>query len=335
VHIGAYLEDVVSNKAAQLLRDEEPEIEEIVCVECGRKCPAGVDLCPHCGQIPKLVLLSELGKNLPIGLLDVVEDDKGKREVLRKSFDVIGIDWNLEREISEIWKKVQRQPDATILDYLVCVLVYTVTVLAGESFKKHKPERRMAVLNNMFGGDIFYMYTMARIASLGDIFTIKDIECPKCKHVFNFPVDLNSLEIATRKDPKSLYKWIDLRDGFKVVGEVRKRVKIRPATFLALSHAPDTNETEMFRSMVKDVVVEIDGLGEGSTMTDEDVAQLLKWDMSIFAEEVDLSAGGPEWSIEGNCPKCDREFDHMIDWRYSNFFRQSSRSSQRRRRSRR
>jgi len=317
----------MSNEAARLLRDTDPDKEEITCINCGRLCSEDDDLCPHCEQIPKFVLLKDLGMSLPIGLLEVVEDENGKREVLQKPFDVIAGDWNVEKAISDTWKKVQRQPGVSAFDYLVCVLVHTVKSLAGSDFQRLKHDRRVAILNNMFGGDIFYMYTWARIVALGETFTIKDVECKRCPNIFNFPVDLMSLEVACRNDPKSLYRSVELRDGFETGGEKRFNVKLRPATFVALAHSPNTNEAEMFRSLVRDCVIEIDGLPEGATMTDSDIQQLSKFDMALLSDEVDLIAGGPQWYVEGECPKCNAEFDHLIDWRYSNFFRQSSRSS--------
>ena len=325
----------MSNEASRLLRESESESDEIECVECGQVCPLDADLCPHCGQIPKLILLSELGKQLPIGLLETVEEANGQKEVLKKEFDVIATDWNIERDVDKTWKKIKQQPGITILDYLVCVLAHTVIKLAGVNFRKHNPDRRLAVLNNMFAGDIFYMYTYVRIESMGNTFPIEKMECARCKHVHDFPVDLYSLEVATRKDAAGLYKTIQLRDGFESMGEQRHEITIRPATFFALAHIPDTNEAEMFAALTKDSVVAIEGMPEGATMTDSDIHQLSKWDMSMINEEIDLVAGGPQWIIEGECPKCNFGFDHEIDWRYSNFFSRSSRSRVRRRRSRR
>lgn len=325
----------MSNEASRLLRESESESDEIKCVECGRSCPSDVDLCPHCGQIPKLILLRELGKQLPIGLLDVVDESNGHKEVLKKDFDIISTDWNVERDVDKTWKKIQQQPGITILDYLVCVLTHTVTRLADINFKKHNPDRRLAILNNMFAGDIFYMYTWVRIESMGHTFPIKDMECVKCKHMHDFPVDLYSLEVATRKDAAGLYKKIQLRDGFESMGEQRYDLTLRPATFFALAHIPDTNEAEMFAALTKDSVVDIEGMPDGASMTDNDIHQLSKWDMSIISEEIDLVAGGPQWIIEGECPKCQFGFEHDIDWRYSNFFNRSSQFNRRRKRSKR
>jgi hypothetical protein len=315
----------MSNEASRLLRGTETEENIITCIECGSECSIKDDLCPTCGQIPKYIQLKDLGKKLPIGLLEVVDRGGKTEEILQKDFDVIAIDWNVERDISETWKKIRRQPGVSVLDYIVCVLVHTVTSLAGMNFRKHKPERRMAILNNMFGGDIFYMYTWARIMSLGEIFTLKGVECQSCPNIFDYPVDLNTLDVGVRNDPKSLYKSVTLRDGFEISGEVRRQVKMRPSTFISLSHAPDENEAEMFAAMIKDAVVGIEGLPDGSTMTDSDIHRLSKWDMSILSESVDLVAGGPLWHIEGNCQRCNSEFEQLIDWRYTNFFRQSSR----------
>lgn len=327
----------MSNEASRLLRNTEEEISTIECIECGRECPIDVDLCPHCGHISKLIQLKELGRKLPIGLLEVQEQKDGvaTKEILLKDFDVIAVDWNIERDISNTWKKLRLQPGVGMLDYLVCVLVHTLVSLGGMNFRKHKENRRIAILNNMFGGDIFYMYTYSRIVSIGDILTFKDVECARCSHIFDYPVDLQTLDVACRNDPKSLYKWVELRDGFETAGEIRKKVKMRPSTFVSLAHAPSDNEAEMFRVMVRDAVVAIEGLPEGATMNDSDVQQLTKWDMSLLAEEVELVGGGPDWFIEGVCPKCSMEFQKDVDWQYQNFFRQSSRSKRRRRRSRR
>lgn len=324
----------MSNEASRLLRETESEEKTIECIECGKDCPVSADVCPHCGLIPKTFLLREYGAKLPIGILETTGTPDKKKEVLKKDFSVRKIDWNVEREIADHWKKLIKQSDTTVIDHVACVLANTVNAIGGTSISKFDPDRRYTIIRNMFAGDVFYMYAWARIVSMGNILTVKNMKCFKCNHEFDYPIDLETIEVAARNDPKQLYQTLELEDGILIGGELRKKFTLRPATFTSIASSPETNEADMFRDLVKDCIVGIEGLGDGATVTDSEIATLGKPDISIISEQIDIIGAGPEWDIECVCPKCKFEFDHSIDWRYTDFFSRSSRSKRRRKRSR-
>jgi hypothetical protein len=289
-------------------------------------------VCPFCGEPVKLITLAHLGKKLPIGILET--SPSGEKKLL-KDFNIARLDWAKEREIADTWKSISNRKGTTILDYVTCVLAHTITDIGGIDFKKHDVDHRMYILGEMFAGDIFYMYAFLRVHSIGPDFQLKNVSCPRCNNVIPvFKVDLSSIEVLTRDDPNDITLDLELRDGFKLSGEVRKKITLQPASFRVMASSDLDNDALFFADVLKSACTEIDGV-EGGVITDEEIAQLSPYDLALVRSENDWLAGGVDWSVEITCEeeKCKHKFFKIIDWRYGNFFALSSRSLTRRRRS--
>lgn len=319
------LNDVSEFLHAQVEQTTEKTIE---CRRCGELCPEKVEKCPSCGEKPIFPSLAEWGRQLPIGIVNLKEKKLGREFTVKK------VDFRVEREISDYWNKYRKSTSTvTVFDYLACVLAFTVTSLDGQDLQRLPVERRLAVIRQMFMGDVFYIYAYVRVETLGPDFIIKMIECPMCGRKFDFPVDLMTLEISTRENYDDLYKAVDLRDGFVINNILRKKVTMMPFTFNAIAGADNDNDTDNFASLLKACVCSIEEMPDGIGITDAEINQLSKYDMATLDTKIDIVSGGPVWAVDMKCPNasCGNEWVLAIDWRYATFFSHYSRSTPRRR----
>ena len=310
--------------ALSLLQEAVTEKTNI-CATCGKLIPEG-QTCKECG-VSKFPTLAQYGKRLPVGF---VEGDGAEARLL-KEFDLRIVDWALEREISRSWSKIQRSIGNNAMNYVLCVLAHAITSIAKIQFQKHTFERRIAILQEMYIGDVLYMYAFLRVETLGPEFRLQSVSCPSCNHTWDFTADLSTIEVATHETPKDMRRVIVLRDGFDMLGIRRKEITIRPSTWRSLMSVDSDIEAEIFAETLKDSVVAINGVPEGAVLTDKELEQFSKYDIELINEQSDVVSGGPKWSLDIECPSCKWLFDSMIDWRYSSFFRMSSRLVTRRR----
>jgi len=316
--------------ALSLIRDVEPEEKDgIECQNCGNFCEEGTTICPLCDEPVQLPTLNEYGQRLPIGLVD----ESTNPHTLKKEFELKKFDWQTERAASKTWKRVMRREGTTFLDEIIVKLSHTLKSLGGTSLEKHNIDKKMQILYEMFPGDVFYMYVWLRVESLGNEFALTKVKCPACGHIIQeFPVDLSTIEINTRDNIDDIYHEITLRDGFEAMGETRKKITMRPSTFRAMVQGDVEDDAEFFANVFKGSVIAIEGMPPDTTLTDADIEQMSPRDRALVRGEVDFMSGGPRWDVVINCPneKCKVQFDHLIDWRFSNFFRLSSPSLMRR-----
>jgi predicted RNA-binding Zn-ribbon protein involved in translation (DUF1610 family) len=318
----------MSNKLAELLNSDPDAVDDIpdICTECGADVgDKSANACPQCGAVLRLATLKEWGKKLPIG---VVEGNG-----LNKEFDLRVLDWTVEREISRTWdERGGRGRGTRMTDYLGAILAHTVVSIGGVDFLKQPVQKRMLILNEMFLGDVFYMYAWLRIQSLGAQFEAKNLQCPSCRKSFDQFMDLETLEIVTKNEVSKLERTITLRDGFELMGETRTQVTLRPALFKGLG-VNSPNQAEVFGHLLRASVTAIPGCEYQTTITENEVSRLSKWDMALLEDAIDSLTGGPRWDLECTCSKCGEDFVYLVDWTYQNFFKHSSRSRRRRKRS--
>lgn len=320
----------MSGNLSEMLRSgaEETSDDSIECRRCGELIPKESTLCPKCNESPRIPTLREWGQKLPIGIIN------HKSKTLGREFTVRKVDFKVEKDISDFWTKYRKMMSSvSLMDYLPCVLSFVLTTLDGQNIQKFPPEKRMAMIRQMFLGDIFYAYAWARIEALGPDFTLKLIECPICNHKFDFPVDLTTLEVNVREKYEDLTKRVVLRDGFNIGEKHYDTISMMPYTFDAISGIDMDNSADGFAGILKACVSNIEGMPEGAVITDSEISQMSKYDMALIDSKVDFVTGGPDWTVEIKCPKpsCGYDWFHAIDWTYASFFALSSRSMRRRR----
>ena len=311
---------------AQLLTEDEGE-ETCVCPECGYTHNTEFQRCPKCKLWISNPTIAEWGQQLPIGI-----ETEGK---LVRSFDLKRLNWEIEREINTQW--AARRDRLNIGEYMGTILANTVTQVGGQDITKFKREKKLLIFNQMYQADVYYMYAYLRLLTLGKEMDMGEIQCPSCRHRFPYVADLTTLEVGIIENVSDLVCDVDLRDGFDMGGNHKTKMKMKPPLWSMLgSSFPTTiNESEMFLAMITNSVFEIEGMPEGSLLTEREVSQFSKYDVEICRDLMDNVLAGPRWEIEGDCPKCGEHFYDLVDWTYSNFFGVSSRSPRRKKRSRR
>lgn len=290
-------------------------------VECGF-CHAMVDeaeLCSKCGEHLKNPTMADWGKRLPLGI------EEGGR--LNKDFDLVPLSWKLERDIGRAWEN--KRDRVTLGEHVTSILAHAVTRLGSADITKHSVTKKQLIFNQMYAGDVLYMYAYLRLVSLGKELRLRELVCERCRHKFDFVADVTSLEIMVRERAEHLRVPLKLRDGFKMAGDQRKKLTLRPNTWSMMdAHFSADNLAETFSRIVLSSVVGVEGLPEGSVVTEREIEQLTKYDMALFEQALDQVMGGPRWDIQGECPSCKSSFSILLDWSYQNFFSISYRSPQ-------
>jgi hypothetical protein len=320
-------EEPTKSLAEILLEGDSDEDNECLCTHCGYSQQSTFRTCPTCKKWVGWPSLAEWGKQLPIGV--------ERNDTFDKSFDLVPLDWKLEREVGRSWDK--RREQLTLSEYVGTILAHTVTQIGSQDISKFKMAKKLLVFNQMYQADVFYVYAYLRLISMGKEMKLKDMRCISCSHKFNYTADLSTLEIVVIDNPEDMITEIKLRDGFEMSGEVRNVLKVKPPLWNMLGAAFPTslNESDMFAAMLMNCTYEIEGMPDGAVLTETQVSQFSKYDVEVCQESLDEVIAGPRWEIEGVCPKCEVAFFEAIDWTYERFFALSSRSHRRGRRSRR
>ena len=322
-----------------VLTSNESEDERVRCQSCGHRCPIGMSICEECGEPVQLVTLAEWGQKLPVGIVkEELQDDKTRVRKLVKDFSLDKLDFQKERNVSDTWTTIRKRKSWSAIDYVINLLSHVVLNLAGQEFQRLSHDKRMYVLSQMVAGDVFYMYCYLRYLTMGHEFTMTNLECWHCGHVIDqYTFDLGTLEVATIEDIDELEIEIELQDGLTIDRKLVKKFSIAPMQFSTLSRSTEKTKAEAISNFIVSCVSSWEGMVEGRRLVDSDLLNppMSAIDMSIFEEAIDRNTGGPRWTVDVECPKCQEMFSRMIDWDRASFFRHSSRSRARRRRSRR
>lgn len=311
---------------AQLLIEDSGD-DLFTCPECGYAQSSKFTRCPQCKYWVSNPTIAEWGQQLPIGV------ETGGKFI--RSFEIKPLSWAIEREINKQWGV--RRERLNLGEYVGTILANTVIQVGGQDITKFKHDKKLLIFNQMFQADVFYMYAYLRLITLGKEMDLGEIRCPSCSHRFPFVADLSSLEVAIIENPSDLVFDVELKDGFEMGKNHKTKLKMKPPLWNMLgSNLPTSfNESEMFLAMVTNCIVEIEGMPDGSVLTEHEVLQFSKYDVEICRDAMENVLVGPRWEIDDECPKCGEQFYELVDWTYSRFFGVSSRSHRQRKRSRR
>jgi len=311
---------------AQLLNEDEGD-ELCECPECGYSQSGEFRRCPKCKAWMSNPTIADWGQKLPIGI-----DSEGK---LVRGFDLRPLNWNIERQINQQWGA--RRDRLNLAEYMGTILANTITKIGNQDITKFKFEKVLLILNRMYQADVFYMYAYLRLATLGKEMDLGEITCPSCRHKFPFVADLSTLEVGIVENPSDLITDVELKDGFDMNGDHKTKLKMKPPLWSMLGSGFPTsiNDAEIFLAMVTNCVVEIEGMPDGTVLTEKEVSQFSKYDVEKCQGVMEGVFAGPRWEIEGQCPKCGESFYDLVDWTYDRFFAISSRSPRRKKRSKR
>lgn len=265
----------------------------------------------------KVVTLQEQGPKLPLG----VTNEKGVRA------DIIETKrWNM-REERALGKLRANNPDANLAQYASMVLGHMCPRLGPHTFDESvKAEVKNVHIGQMPAGDIFYAYVWLRVKALGNILDLRP-KCGSCTNEFDFPADLNTLEIHVAEKPEDALWEYELKDPFPVHDKEVKSFTMGPAiwnSYEMMNQDSGLNVGETKLDVIRGSIQNVNG-GPNIIVTENDLDEMSKLDLEILTELIDKNFLGPNMSVEGKCAKCRRDFKKTIPWSYDDFFGVSSR----------
>lgn len=265
----------------------------------------------------KKQVLGEHGAVLPIGFVNSTD-----RGILTKR-------WRLkeEKELSAIFN----DSDAKMDRYVTGVLSTMLTKVGPHDFATMDAAKKMLIIGQMPMADVFFAYLYIRIQAMGNELTFNLI-CPKCREIFPFTVDLNTVLISSiekLEDGEWVYKLIE---PFPIRGKMVSELKLGPPRWSAFQSIAEDgyNPGSMKAGVINGSIVSV-GFESGHSaipLAKHELDEMGKRDLEFLAREIDQNSLGPDMSVEAHCSKCQKEFRTSIQWSADSFFGASSRSDQ-------
>lgn len=309
----------MSENVLKLLYSESDGDEYIKCDTCGMRiydAEPDIEQCPHCKRKAVLPTIAEYGKRLPVG----IEKD-GK---LIKDFDLVKLNWAIERKVSGIISSQEWKKRLTIGSYISLLLAHTITSIGDIDISKFSIEKKLKLFKEMYQGDIFYMYAYLRLLSQGNELTIKDLECiNNSNHVFTVVLDVSGIKVSTIESVYELKSTFELKDGIVLDKEARKKFTVTPLKWEAFDIGANMSQAEIIERNFLTSVYEIEGFNPGVVLSEHNLDDISKRDMNIIEQNLDMTHTGPVWAAEIKCPKCDHEMYFHINWLFKDFFTDS------------
>lgn len=297
------------------------ELNVDYCPHCQSEISSSDDICGHCGKRIKNPMLSQWGKKLPIGVLN------SEKTELNKEFDLIPLNWKIERDVSNEFKSKQH---VTVGDHVDTILAFTVQSIGGKDISQKKIAHKKLIFQQMFLADVFYMYAYLRLLSLGKELKLTEIRCPYCNQKFQYTVDVSTMDVIVHEDPSKIYYSIKLRDGFDLASQHYNELILKPALWSMMYSklTQSLNISEKFAAMFLASIHSIPGALDGLILTESQLEKFSRYDVALIEEAMENSVTGPQWEAQVVCPSCSRNSDININWMYGNFFSISYRCQQ-------
>jgi hypothetical protein len=313
-----------------LLQNSSNNIKRISCKECGSFCNEDAKVCPNCGKLPRLLTLDEYGMKLPLGIVE----KKDNKEILNKGFGLVPqISFLIEKKINQTWENLearkQRSKETTsnenmriLHDHILGILANTVISVGGYDISKKDENDRLYIIQEMFLGDVFFMYFCLRINTFGRNVTVTDIKCPSCNRKFDGDINLGTVEISSIDKIEDLYLDVELEKGFEIMGKRVKKLTVKPIVWRAMKDMYGIRTAENLMNQVRASLVKMEGFEQTPPLMEEQFEQLTKPDMVILDQSLGQLNGGPKMNVSFGC-NCGFEIEHSISWLYGNFFNRS------------
>jgi hypothetical protein len=265
----------------------------------------------------KVTTLQEQGPKLPLGMTDGGGVRADLIEVKR---------WNM-REERALGRLRASNPDLNMAQYAGMVLGHMCPKLGPHTFDESmKAEVKTVHIGQMPAGDIFYAYVWLRMKALGNVLDLRP-KCGSCNNEFDFPADLNTLEIHVAETPEDALWEYELKEPFKAHGKEVKSLTMGPAiwnSYEMMNNDSGLNVGETKLEVIKGSIQKVNG-GPNIIIGKNDLDDMGKFDLENLTELIDKHFLGPNMSVEGKCTKCRRDFKKTIPWSYDDFFGVSSR----------
>lgn len=258
-----------------------------------------------------VILLSELGNNLPIEVVDKPSQEFTFRNWTMKE----------EKEIAGLKKKKR-----TMGKFVPAVLSHMLLTLNGESFEDLNKNQKILALSQASIPNMMYLWVYLRIEALGDIVQM-DVDCPKCEQTNkNSKFSLYQMDINVKKkdDPQTV-KY-NLIKPFNYGNEKVESLMISVTKWNAMQKANEkvsTNEGLMEELMFEHSIIEINDKKEFFEKK-QLIQNLSKRDIAGLSKAITDHNGGPSVNLTNNCEFCGEKYFQLINWNYDHFFGISS-----------
>jgi hypothetical protein len=276
---------------------------------------------------PTKVTLKALGPVLPMGL------ETGAAGAPRsRGFTVRPWRMKEEKELAALKKSDQQ---ISFTQYIGMVLATMCTAIGPYDFTAPEYDgpgnapKRMAVLSQMFLGDIFYIYVYLRCQVIGNQVGMK-ITCPHCRDVYDFYADLETLDVLTADSIEPFLWSYKLKTPITIRGKSIVSFSMGPLRWSAMQATNGSpTDAQAKEAAIMGAITGVNGDPQGIVLSPVEIQELSKFDLENITMKINEDALGPVMALEmsGNvCKKCGGKDERLIpiDWRYESFFGVSS-----------
>lgn len=263
----------------------------------------------------KKATLAEHGPSLPIGMLD--QSGQCRRDVVLRP-------WKFKQEKA---LGALLGDEFNLVQYVEAAIGEMCTQLGPHNLEAMKPEKRAVILSQMWMADVFFVYLLIRVKSLGNLLSLK-LVCPHCGARFDHTADLDTVLIESVERVEDAQWEYDVQRPFEIRGKTAEKLLMGPARWSSLAQIPGDvrNFGDLKEGILLGSICEVKGHGQMMLVADE-LDDMEKVDIETLTWEVDKRSVGPDMSIEGVCAsaKCKKDYIIAIEWSNRDFFAPSSR----------
>lgn len=249
------------------------------------------------------------GRRMPIGIL------RGGK--LHKDFAFRRWTSKQDRELEEVRANSGAMSVQEFVGKVVC---HMLTQLGPwQDFQGLPESERLAITNQMYLGDVMYLYVWLRIEALGQRIVFR-MRCPGCKKLFKMVADLRQTDVSAVESPDTLIKSLKLKDGIEVGETLEHNILVHPPQWIAMGSvkADTTNQHDVKTQIILSSLRQI---GESVHPPAPQVLDTLtKYDLEMLTRVIDDMNPGPDLTLEARCAKCGVEFKSPLEWSWSFFF---------------
>ena len=274
----------------------------------------------------RVTTIGKRGLKLPVGSIN----SDGS---LDQSFSLRPYKSKIDRHLGA-WKETNAPAfngdEGRMLSHTVAKFVSLILdSAAGKSFPVTEDGNSTAeaelAINQWPLSDVFYVYMMARIASLGNQM-VAPASCtnPACRWHGDLTYDLTSLDVKYCEKAEDLETWVELKKPFTGrSGQLIKSVRIGPVRWVALTK-PGVLQSKMSELEYHTLMDAIYGINGDSanpyTLTMDELDEMERIDRATINKVADRTSAGFDFKTVSNCPKCGTAIINPLDWTFDHFF---------------
>jgi len=266
--------------------------------------------------------MSDLGANLPLGVLDPTG-------ALAKQFSVRPWRMKEEKELGKLRNEIKGT--VSVAQQTGLVVAHMLNSVGNHDFTKLQHPEKQLVVSQMFMGDVWYVYAYVRKQCIGEEVPMK-LTCPRCGIEFDYQANLQTLQVNHASDLDAS-KWeYELKDPFEIRSKEVKKFILGPQRWEIAEQSYATKDDSVAKELA--MIGSIKGINDDTNtleLISGELDDMSKRDVESLINKIDIHYMGPNMAIEmtkkDKCPKCGYSNDYVIslDWSYNNFFGISSR----------